>query len=56
MQAMQLTRYNTALALVDLPVPTPGPGEVLIRIAACGLNFADTLLVNGTYQEKPPCP
>jgi NADPH2:quinone reductase len=29
------------LALEDVPLPEPGPGEVLIRVRAAGLNFAD---------------
>lgn len=44
------------LALQDVPVPQPGPGEVLIRVGACGVNFADTLIIAGKYQEKPELP
>lgn len=40
----------------DYPEPLPGPGQVAIRVAACGLNFADSLLCLGTYQERPPLP
>jgi NADPH2:quinone reductase len=40
----------------DLPDPEPGPGEVLVRVAACGLNFADLLMLAGTYQDTPPRP
>jgi len=43
-------------ALQDLASPLPGPGEVLIAVAACGLNFADLLMRDGKYQEKPPLP
>ncbi len=39
-----------------LPSPVAGPGEVLIEVAACGLNFADLLMRDGKYQEKPPLP
>lgn len=42
--------------LAELPEPQPGPGEVALRILATGLNFADLLMVAGTYQEKPPLP
>ena len=56
MRAMQLTAYDTPLKLVDLEMPMPGAGQVLIRIEACGLNFADTLMIRGTYQEKPALP
>ena len=44
------------LTLEDLPDPQPGPGEVAIAVAAAGVNFADTLMVSGKYQEKPPLP
>jgi NADPH2:quinone reductase len=36
--------------------PSPGPGEVAIAVRAAGVNFADTLMVAGKYQEKPPFP
>lgn len=39
-----------------LPDPVPGDGEVLVDIKAAGLNFADTLMVQGKYQEKPDLP
>lgn len=44
------------LRLDELPEPEPGPGEVVVGISACGVNFADTLIVQGKYQEKPPLP
>ncbi len=40
----------------EVPEPKPGPGDVLIRVRACGVNFADALIVQGTYQEKPLLP
>ncbi len=42
--------------LVNSPKPTPTPGEVLIEVATCGLNFADLLMVKGTYQNTPQYP
>ena len=56
MRAYQVTDHDQPAALADLPRPSPGPGEVLVRIRACGLNFADLLMQNGTYQETPPLP
>ncbi|HEX6143133.1 MAG TPA: NADPH:quinone oxidoreductase family protein [Geminicoccaceae bacterium] len=44
------------LALEQLPPPTAGPGEVLIRVRAAGVNFADTLIVGGSYQIRPELP
>lgn len=45
-----------ALRLIDLPEPEPGPGEVRVAVRAAGVNFADTLIVRGRYQERPPLP
>lgn len=42
--------------MADVGDPVPGPGEVLIRVRAAGVNFADTLILAGKYQEKPPLP
>ncbi len=42
MQAAQVTRQGPPkFAVVSLPVPTPGPGQLLIRVEACGVNFSD---------------
>jgi len=45
-----------ALELADLPDPVAGPGEVVARVEAAGLNFYDTLIIAGKYQTKPPLP
>ncbi len=42
--------------LRDLPRPVPGAGEALVRIAAAGLNFADLLMIRGSYQDMPALP
>jgi len=42
------------LEAVDLPVPTPGPGQVLVRHQAVGLNFIDTYHRSGLYPMKMP--
>ena len=42
--------------LVECPAPVPGPGQVAIEVAACGLNFADLLMLKGRYQDTPPLP
>lgn len=44
------------LTLEEIPSPTPGPGEVLIQVKACSLNFPDTLTIQNKYQFKPPLP
>lgn len=45
-----------ALNWKELPTPTPGPGQVLIRIEAASLNFPDLLIVQNKYQMKPELP
>lgn len=42
--------------LGELADPVPGPGEVLIDIHAIGLNYPDTLMMQGRYQVKPETP
>ena len=44
------------LVLEEVPEPTPGPGEVLIGVRACGVNFPDALLISDQYQIEPPRP
>lgn len=44
------------LVVGDLPDPQPGPGEVIIEVAAAGINFYDTLIVQGRYQIQPAQP
>jgi len=44
------------LSLVELNSPQPSAGEVKITIHACGVNFADTLLIQGKYQLRPQPP
>jgi len=45
-----------SLTIEDVPAPTPGPGQVLIDVKATGINFADSLMVAGRYQTRPPLP
>jgi propanol-preferring alcohol dehydrogenase len=55
MLAMQLTRQRTPLALVSLPDPIPGPDEVRVRVAACGVCRTDLHVVDGELANpKPP--
>lgn len=46
----------SALKLVDLPTPTPGPKQLRVRVLAAGVNFPDALIVQGKYQMRPPLP
>jgi NADPH:quinone reductase-like Zn-dependent oxidoreductase len=45
-----------ALRREERPVPTPGPGQVLVRLRAATLNFRDLLVVNGVEHWKPAVP
>ncbi len=56
MRALRLDQFGHPPQLRETPVPEPGSGEVLVRIAACGLNFADLLMIDGRYQERPDPP
>jgi NADPH:quinone reductase len=47
---------RAALTLADVPAPRPAPGQVLIAVHACGVNFLDGLIVEGRYQTRPPLP
>ena len=51
MLAIQINRTGgpEVLYAVDLQIPKPGPGEVLIRHHAVGLNFIDTYMRSGLY-------
>ncbi len=42
------------LQIVALPVPRPGPGQVLVRVHAAGINFIDTYLREGRYPAALP--
>ncbi|GAA2774515.1 NADPH:quinone oxidoreductase family protein [Saccharopolyspora taberi] len=44
------------LGLVELEEPRPGPGQVLVRVAASPVNFPDVLMCRGEYQVRPPLP
>ncbi|MBM1219709.1 NADPH:quinone oxidoreductase family protein [Ponticoccus sp. SC2-23] len=56
MRAFQVSSFDTPPALRTLESPRPGPGEVLLKIEACGLNFADLLMAQGRYQDTPEPP
>jgi NADPH:quinone reductase len=44
------------LELAEVPTPAPGPGQVRVRVRAAGVNFADSLIIKGQYQDKPALP
>jgi hypothetical protein len=59
MRALQQTSLNGPQDLrliTDAPVPSPGPGEVLIRVTAAGVNFVDSSQARGTFAGGPQPP
>src|SRR5258707_7547829 len=58
MRAIVTTRNGEVdvLKVETRPDPVPGKGELLIRVKAAGLNFADILARQGLYPDGPPKP
>jgi NADPH:quinone reductase len=58
MRAIQITEFGgpEVLNLVDLPDPTPGPGQVLVRVDRAGVNFADTHHAENSYLAQTSLP
>ena len=58
MKAIQISRTGgpEVLERVDLPTPTPGPGEVLVRADAIGVHYFDMLIRSGRYRWMPKLP
>jgi NADPH2:quinone reductase len=56
MKAIQIQSAGgpEVLQLVDLPIPQPGPGQVLVRIEATGVNFIEIYFRKGTYKSALP--
>jgi NADPH2:quinone reductase len=46
----------SAMTLDEVPTPTPGEGQLLVKVRAAALNFPDVLMAMGMYQERPPLP
>jgi NADPH:quinone reductase len=57
-RAIQMTEFGgpEVLALAELPVPEAGEGEVLIRVARAGVNFADTHTRTNSYVQRATLP
>ncbi len=56
MLAYRIDSSDRVPNLSQTPIPAPGEGQVRLRIEACGLNFADLLMIEGRYQDTPPLP
>lgn len=56
MQAAQVERYGQPLMLRELELPTPGPGQVLVKTEACGVCHTDLHARDGDWPLKPMLP
>lgn len=56
MQAAQVDRFGQPLVLRELPVPVPGPGQVLVKTEACGVCHTDLHAARGDWPLKPALP
>ncbi|TMV67166.1 NADPH:quinone oxidoreductase family protein, partial [Thioclava sp. BHET1] len=56
MRAYRMMSLDQSAQLAEVALSAPRRGELQLRIAACGLNFADLLMLRGQYQEKPALP
>jgi NADPH2:quinone reductase len=50
------TKGLEGIRIAQVDVPEPGPGEVRLAVAAAGVNFADSLMIAGRYQDRPALP
>jgi NADPH:quinone reductase len=46
----------SVLQIKDLPIPEPGPDDVLVKVGAASVNFPDVLMLSAGYQHKPELP
>ena len=59
MKAIYIVKHGSAdeaFEVRETPKPVPKPGEVLVRVEAFGLNFADVMARKGMYKDAPPMP
>lgn len=58
MKAIRVREFGgpEVLRLEDVPMPEPGPGDILVKVKAAGVNPVDTYIRAGAYAVKPPLP
>lgn len=56
MQALRIHDYGEGIRLDTMPLLNPGPGEIRVRVQACGVSFVDLLVAGGGYQLRPALP
>lgn len=56
MKAIQVLAKGEPMKLVEIPVPQPGEGQVLLRVEACGICYGDSKVIEGAASEYPRIP
>ena len=58
MQAVQASQFGdpTVLRVVELPDPTPGPGQIAIDVSYAAVGLIDVFLRQGLYKDRPGLP
>jgi alcohol dehydrogenase, propanol-preferring len=56
MRAARVHAFGQPLTIEEVPIPTPGPGEVLIKVVATGVCHTDLHAANGEWPGRPPLP
>jgi D-arabinose 1-dehydrogenase-like Zn-dependent alcohol dehydrogenase len=54
MRAERFYADTKKVELEEVPIPEPGPGEVLVKVAFCGICHSDLSLINGTFPAQAP--
>jgi alcohol dehydrogenase, propanol-preferring len=56
MKAAVVKTFGAPLVIEEAPVPTPGPGQVLVKVEACGVCHTDLDAADGDWPVKPKLP
>ncbi|MEL6168039.1 MAG: NADPH:quinone oxidoreductase family protein [Pseudomonadota bacterium] len=56
MKSLTVAAFDRVRIVNDATRPKPKSGEILVKVEACALNFADALMIAGRYQDTPPLP
>ncbi|WP_312165636.1 alcohol dehydrogenase AdhP [Phenylobacterium sp.] len=56
MKAAVARAFGQPLTIEEMPVPEPGPGEVLVKVVACGVCHTDLHAIDGDWPVKPALP
>jgi NADPH:quinone reductase len=53
LRAITVTEYGATPAIAEVPTPEPGPGQVLVKVRAAGMNPMDSVLASGDWRPMP---